>query len=113
MFALGLRPVQQALDQKANQIQHEFILTSEQLEDIARKLLEATDEDRQKLREQQSFLRDRQHTLADEVNTWRGRARGGLGRCRLMDGSAELIESFLHLHLCAFGGLLGRIHGVG
>lgn len=76
MFALGLRQVQQALDQKANQIQHEFILTSEQLEDIGRKLLEGTGEDRQKLREQQRFLRDRQQTLADEVNTWRGRARG-------------------------------------
>ncbi len=76
MFALGLRQLQQALDQKANQIQQEFILASEQLEEIGRKLLEAVPEDTERLREQQRAVRARQQTLADDVNTWRDRARG-------------------------------------
>ena len=76
MFALGLRQLQQALDQKANQIQQEFILASEQLEEVGRKLLEAVPEDHDRLKEQQRSLRARQQALADEVNTWRERARG-------------------------------------
>jgi hypothetical protein len=76
VFALGLRQLQQALDQKANQIQQEFILASEQLEEVGRKLLEAIPEDHDRLKEQQRSLRARQQALADEVNTWRERARG-------------------------------------
>jgi len=76
VFAIGLRQLQQALDQKANQVQQEFILASEQLEDVGRKLLEPAPEDRDRLREQQLSLRARQQALADEVNTWRERARG-------------------------------------
>ncbi|MGH2619736.1 MAG: hypothetical protein ACRDHG_04090 [Anaerolineales bacterium] len=76
MFALGLRQLQQALDQKANQIQHEFIVASEQLEEVGRKLLEAVPEDRERLQQQQRTIRASQQTLADDVNTWRDRARG-------------------------------------
>jgi len=76
VFAIGLRQLQQALDQKANQVQQEFILASEQLEEVGRKLLEPVPEDRDRLREQQLSLRARQQALADEVNTWRERARG-------------------------------------
>jgi hypothetical protein len=76
VFAIGLRQLQQALDQKANLIQQEFILASEQLEEVGRKLLEAVPEDHDRLREQQRSLRARQQGLADEVNTWRERARG-------------------------------------
>ena len=86
MFALGLRQLQQALDQKANQVQHEFILASEQLEEVGRKLLEPIPEDRERLREQQRALRARQKALADEVNTWRERARA----VRSQPGAASL-----------------------
>lgn len=86
MFALGLRQLQQALDQKANQVQHEFILASEQLEEVARKLLEAIPEDQERLKEQQRGLRARQQALADEVNNWRERARA----VRSQPGEASL-----------------------
>jgi len=86
VFALGLRQLQQALDQKANQIQHEFILASEQLEEVGRKLLEAIPEDHDRLREQQRGLRARQQELADEVNNWRERARA----VRSQPGAASL-----------------------
>ncbi len=86
MFALGLRQLQQALDQKANQIQHEFILASEQLEEVGRQLLEAIPEDRDRLREQQHTLRARQQTLADDVNAWREKSRA----VRSQPGAASL-----------------------
>lgn len=75
MFAMGLRQVQQALDRKADQVQHEFVGLSTELENLAHKLLEAPEEQRAQIREQQQALRDRQHHLAEEVNMWRDRAR--------------------------------------
>lgn len=75
MFALGLRPVQQALDRKADQIQQEFVSLSDELDNLGHKLLEAEEDQRAGIREQQHELRQRQHQLADEVNMWRERAR--------------------------------------
>lgn len=75
MFALGLRQVQQALDRKADQVQHEFVGLSNELEDLGHQLIEADDAQRARIREQQQAVRDRQHQLADEVNVWRERAR--------------------------------------
>ncbi|MFQ5932880.1 MAG: hypothetical protein ACE5MM_10775 [Nitrospiraceae bacterium] len=75
MFALGLRQVQLALNSKADQIQREFIAAGDELDELGRKLLEASPEERDQLRERQKVLRERQQGLAAEVNEWRDRAR--------------------------------------
>ncbi len=79
MIALGLRQVSKALDAKADQIQHEFIQASNELDDIGRKLIEARGEEnreaREKLRAEQKAARAKQQALADEINLWRERAR--------------------------------------
>jgi ElaB/YqjD/DUF883 family membrane-anchored ribosome-binding protein len=75
MFALGLRQVQKALDQKADQIQREFVGISDELDELGRKLLDLEEEDREQIREKQRALRAQQKVLADEVNQWRDRAR--------------------------------------
>jgi hypothetical protein len=78
VIGLGLRQLQEALDRKANEIQHEFIDLSDRIEDIGRQLLELRGEEREQLREQQKALRAQQLDLADEINLWRERARAVL-----------------------------------
>ena len=68
--------MQQALDSKADSIQREFIAAGDELDEIARQLLDAEPDQREPSREKQRILRDRQRDLAGEVNEWRDRARG-------------------------------------
>jgi hypothetical protein len=75
VIGLGLRQLQDALNGKADRIQHEFVLLSEELEDVGRKLLEAEEAERPALRERQQEIRVRQMQVADSVNVWRERAR--------------------------------------
>lgn len=75
MLGLGLRQVQDALNKKADEIQHEFVAISEQLDVLSRKILEVRGEDRSQLRAEQDGLRAKQAQLAQEVNEWRQRAR--------------------------------------
>jgi HEAT repeat protein len=75
VIGLGLRQLQDALNGKADRIQHEFVLLSEELEDVGRKLLEADEADRPPLRDRQQEIRERQMQVADNVNVWRERAR--------------------------------------
>ena len=76
VIGLGLRQVQDALNQRADQLQREFIQLSERLQALGNKLLEVRGEEQKKLREQQLGLRARQAELAEEINLWRERARG-------------------------------------
>jgi len=75
VLGLGLRQVQEALNKKADEIQHEFVAISDELEVVSRKLLEVRTEDRPPLRAELEALRAKQAELADEVNLWRERAR--------------------------------------
>lgn len=75
MIGLGLRQLQDALNGKADRIQHEFVLLSEELEEVTRKLLEAEEADRPPLRDRQQEIRERQMKVANDVNVWRERAR--------------------------------------
>lgn len=96
MIGLGLRQLQEALNGKADRIQHEFVLLSEELEDVGRKLLEAEEADRPPLRERQQEIREKQMKVANEVNIWRERARnviqqrGGSALRAFLDGIASL-----------------------
>ncbi len=75
VLGLGLRQVQDALNKKADEIQHEFVAISEQLDVLSRKILEVRGEDRAQLRAEQDGLRSKQAQLAQDVNEWRQRAR--------------------------------------
>lgn len=75
MIGLGLRQVQEALNRKADEVQRSFVATSEALDDISRRILEAGEEGRKPLRVEQEALRARQQELADEINRWREMAR--------------------------------------
>jgi hypothetical protein len=75
VLGLGLRQVQEALNKKADDVQHEFVAVSEELDAVSRKMLEVRTEDRPPLRAEQESLRAKQAQLADEVNLWRERAR--------------------------------------
>ena len=78
MIGLGLRQVQDALNHKADDVQHEFVAVSERLDQISKQILEVQGEDRKPLRAEQESLRAKQTELADEINTWRERARAVL-----------------------------------
>ena len=74
-IGIGLRQVQQAIERKASSIQKQFIDLSDELDELGRKMLEVTEEERNQLREQQRVLRARQQEIAEDVNLWRTRAR--------------------------------------
>lgn len=76
MIGLGLRHLQDALNKKADSVQHEFVSISHTLEDIGRQIVELRGGDAAALRAEQAAMRERQQVLADEVNLWRERARG-------------------------------------
>jgi hypothetical protein len=78
VIGLGLRALQDALNRKADFIQREFVTASDRLVTLGKLLMEARDEDREKLRTEQGALRERQQVLAEEINLWRERARGVL-----------------------------------
>jgi len=95
VLGLGLRQVQEALNKKADEIQHEFVAISDELEVVSRKLLEVRTEDRPPLRAELEALRAKQAELADEVNLWRERARAVTsqrGEAGLRKYMAELKE---------------------
>jgi hypothetical protein len=72
---LELRVVQAALEQKANDIQHEFTAIAEKLSSLRRKWSEEEESERPKIVAEQEALKERQLLLADEVNVWRDRLR--------------------------------------
>lgn len=76
MIGLGLRHLQDALNKKADAVQHEFVSLSQTLEDVGRQIVELRGGDTKALRAEQAALRERQQVLAEEVNLWRERARG-------------------------------------
>jgi len=95
VIGLGLRQVQDALNRKANAVQQEFIALSERIDQVVKELLESRDEERTRLREEQTSLRSAQQGLADEINLWRERARGVLrqsGREGIRAYLNELLE---------------------
>ena len=78
MIGLGLRQVQDALNRKADDIQHEFVALSERIDVLSRDIMEVRGEDRTQLRAEQESLRAKQAELAGEINTWRERSRAVL-----------------------------------
>ena len=74
-IGIGLRHVVEALERKASVVQQEFIQLSVQLVDLGRLMLEAEEEEKKKIREQQQSLRVDQQQIAEDVNLWRKRAR--------------------------------------
>jgi len=78
VFGLGLKPLQEALDRKADEVQREFIELGNRIEDIGKQLLELRGEEKQQLRKEQIALRVQQQQVAADVNLWRERARGVL-----------------------------------
>lgn len=75
VIGLGLRAVQDALNKKADSIQHEFVSLSQTLDDIGRQIVELRGGDTAALRAEQASARERQEQLAEEVNLWRQRGR--------------------------------------
>ena len=74
-IGIGLRHVKEALERKARVVQHEFIQLSEQLTDLGHKMVDAEEEEKKTIREQQQVLRVEQQHIADDVNRWRKLAR--------------------------------------
>jgi len=74
-IGIGLIHVKEALERKASVVQQEFIQLSEQLEDLGHKIVDAEEEEKKTIREQQQVLRVEQQQIADDVNRWRTRAR--------------------------------------
>jgi hypothetical protein len=75
MILPELRQLQQALDRKADAVQHAFSDTSTALHQVARRLIEARGVDEAPILAEQAALGEQQQALAAEVNVWRDRAR--------------------------------------
>jgi hypothetical protein len=75
VIGLGLRPLQDAINRKADAVQREFIVLSERIDEIGKLLLEVRGEEKKRMREEQKALRARQGQIAEEINLWRERAR--------------------------------------
>ncbi|MBL8058969.1 MAG: hypothetical protein JNK29_19845 [Anaerolineales bacterium] len=75
MFSQAARRLQDALNQKADQIQREFVAISEDLKAISRRLREVSESERTALLAEQTSLHERQAALAAAINTWRDQAR--------------------------------------
>jgi len=75
VFGLGLRPLQDALNRKADEVQREFIELRNRIDDMGKQLLELRGEEQRQLREEQNALRTQQQQVAEDVNLWRDRAR--------------------------------------
>jgi hypothetical protein len=95
LIGLGLRPLQDAINRKADAVQREFIALSERIDEIGKLLLELRGEERNRMREEQKALRAQQNQIAEEINLWRERARAVMqqpGRDSLRAYLNELIE---------------------
>jgi hypothetical protein len=75
MIGQELRQLQQALDQKADAVQHNFLVASDDLNSVTHLLTKAEGEQHDALLVEQAALRHKQEALADEINLWRDRAR--------------------------------------
>lgn len=75
MIAPELRQLQEALNQKAEAIQRDFVAASERLHELGRRLIEARGLDEEPILAEQAALRAAQQVLAADVNEWRDRAR--------------------------------------
>lgn len=94
-IGVGLRQVQDAINRRADIVQHEFIEMSERLVELRGKLLELEGEEKKVLQEEHTNLRDEQQKLASEINSWRERARAVIqqpGEASLRSFLKELIE---------------------
>jgi hypothetical protein len=80
VFGLGIKPLQEALDHKADEVQREFIELGNRIDDLGKQILELRGEEQRQLREEQSALRTQQQQIAESVNLWRDRARKVLTR---------------------------------
>jgi hypothetical protein len=78
MIGQELRQLQQALDQKADVVQRDFLVASDELQSLAHLLAEAHGAQREPMLAEQAALRQKQQALADEINLWRDRARAVL-----------------------------------
>ena len=67
--------MQAALERKASAVQQEFIQLSEQLDELGWQIVDADEEEKAAIREQQKALRIEQQQIAEDVNLWRRRAR--------------------------------------
>jgi len=78
MIGQGLRQLQEALNHRADAVQHEFIAVGEKLQALNRRILDAPPAERGELLKEQEALRGSQQDLAGEINIWRDRARAVL-----------------------------------
>ncbi len=78
MFGLGLRPLRDALNRKADEVQREFIELGNRINDLGKQILELRGDEQRQLREEQNTLRAQQQQIAEDVNLWRDRARAVL-----------------------------------
>lgn len=78
MIVPELNQLQQALNRKADQLQHEFSALSEELHAVGRRLVEARGVDEAPILAEQAALGEQQQTMAAEINVWRDRARAVL-----------------------------------
>jgi hypothetical protein len=75
MFSMAIRRLQDTLNQKADQIQREFVEVSEELKAVPRRLREVEPAAREAVLAEQASLHERQQALAEQINAWRERAR--------------------------------------
>jgi len=75
MTGLGLRPLRDSLNRKADAVQREFIAVSDRLKVIGLRLVESREDEHERLLAEQETLREQQTAVAAEVNRWREHAR--------------------------------------
>lgn len=80
MIGQELRQLQEALNRKANTVQHEFSAVSEKLQELSQRIAEVHGADLELLIAEQEALHERQQMLAEEINLWRERAWGALSQ---------------------------------
>jgi hypothetical protein len=88
---MGLRPLQEALNRKADEVQRAFIELSDRVDELSKRILEARGDERRALRDEQNSLREDQNRVAEEINLWRDRARKVL-----QQPGRESLRAYLH-----------------
>src|SRR5712692_11256168 len=74
MIGQELRQLRQVLNQKADAVQRDFMVASDELNSLTHLLGKAQGPQRESILSQQAALRQKQQALADEINLWRDRA---------------------------------------
>jgi hypothetical protein len=108
MIAPELRQLQQALNQRAEAIQRDFVAASERLHELGRRLVEARGVNEAPILAEQEALRAAQQALAAEVNQWRDDARAVL---RQPDDDA-LARLLAELHARGDGAVRAAVEAV-